>query len=83
MMKRFIVTKEQLNEYVEKKKAEKVFYEILAELHKNQKHLNESVSKQNVNQSVIDNYKRKNLITPLVNEMLIKYGIINEKHQIL
>lgn len=82
-MKKFIVTKAQLNEYIEKKKADKVFYDMVADLHQNQKYLNESVSKHGVNQSIIDNYKRKNLITPKVNEMLIKYGIINEKHQII
>lgn len=82
-MKKFIVTKAQLNEYIEKKKADKVFYDIVADLHQNQKYLNESVSKSGVNQSIIDNYTRKNLITPKVNEMLIKYGIINEKHQII
>jgi len=82
-MKRFIVTKAQLNEYVEKKKAEKVFYDILADLHANHKFLNENISRNHVNQSVIDNYMRKNLITPKVNEMLVKHGIINEKHQII
>jgi hypothetical protein len=82
-MKKFIVTKAQLNEYIEKKKAEKVFFDILADLHQNQKYLNENISKHHVKQSVIDNYYRKNLITPKVNEMLIRYGIINEKQQII
>jgi hypothetical protein len=82
-MRKFIVTRAQLNEYIENKKAEKVFYDIVADLHNNQKFLNESISKERVNQSVIDNYVRKNLITPKVNEMLVKYGIINENHQIL
>lgn len=82
-MKKFIVTKEQLNEYIERKKADRVFYDILADLHRNHKNLNENVSKTGANQSIIDNYRRKNLITPHVNEMLIKYGIINEKQQIL
>ena len=82
-MKKFIVTKAQLNEYIENKKAEKVFYDIITDLHENQKHLNENVSKERVNQSVIDNYARKNFITPKVNEMLIKHRIINEKRQII
>lgn len=82
-MKTFIVTKAQLNEYVEKKKANKVFYDIVADLHSNSKNLNENVSVINVNQSVIDNYSRKNLITPRVNEMLIMNGIINEKGEII
>lgn len=82
-MKRLIVTKAQLNEYIEKKKAEKVFYEIVANLHATRKNLNENISRGKVNQSMIDNYTRKNLITPKVNEMLIKYGIINEKREII
>lgn len=82
-MRRFIVTKEQLDEYVEKKRTEKVFYDIVADLHETNKFLNESISKDRVNQSVIDNYGRKNLITPKVNEMLVKYGIVNEKREII
>jgi len=82
-MRRFIVTKEQLAEYVEKKRTEKVFYDIVADLHETNKFLNESISKDRVNQSVIDNYERKNLITPRVNEMLVKYGIVNEKREII
>jgi hypothetical protein len=82
-MKRFIVTKEQLNEYIRRKKSEKVFYDILECLHKNTKHLNENVSHKKANQTVIDDYQRKGLITPMVYEMLIKYKIIDEKHEIM
>ena len=82
-MKRFIVTRAQLNEYIENKKAEKVFYEIVADLHATRKNLNENISRGRVNQSVIDNYTRKNRITPKVNEMLVKHGIVNEKREII
>ena len=82
-MRTFIVTKQQLNEYVEKKRTERVFYDIVADLHETNKYLNESISKDRVNQSVIDNYVRKNLITPRVNEMLVKHGIIDEKREII
>jgi hypothetical protein len=82
-MKRFILTKEQLTEYFETKKAEKVFYEIMERLHKNVKFLNESVSPKKANQSVIDDYRRKNLITPRVSEMLIKSKIVNENYEII
>jgi ferritin-like protein len=82
-MKRFLVTQTQLNEYVERKKAEKVFYDILESLHKNVKFLNENVSHKKANQSVIEDYNRKNLITPRVYEMLTKNKIINEKHEII
>jgi len=82
-MKKFIVTTAQLNEYIEKKKAEKVFYEIMESLHTNVKMLSENVSHEKVNQSVINNYERKKLITPLVYEMLVKNKIVNENHQII
>jgi hypothetical protein len=82
-MKRFIVRKEQLVEYVEKKKSEKVFYDILECMHDNTKYLNENISHIKANQSIIDDYKRKNLITSKVYEMLIKNKIINEDYKIL
>jgi hypothetical protein len=82
-MKRIILTDAQLNEYVERKKSEKIFYDILEELHKNVKFLNENISHEKANLSVIENYKRKNLITPRVFEMLIKHKIINENYEIM
>jgi hypothetical protein len=82
-MRRIIVTTEQLKTFVENKQSEKIFYDIVADLHLNRKNLNENVSIGGANQSIIDNYSRKNLITPKVNEMLIKYGVINEKREIL
>jgi len=82
-MKRFIVTQKQLNEYVERKKSEKIFYDILENLHKNVKFLNENVSRTKANLAIIENYKRKNLITSKVYEMLIKHKIINEKYEII
>jgi len=82
-MATYIIKKSQLNEYVEKKKAEKIFYDIMESLHKNSKFLNENVSRQKVNQSVINNYIRKNLITPRVHEMLVKNNIINQKNEII
>jgi len=82
-MKRYIVTKKQLNEYLENKKAEKIFYDIVESLSKNTKFLNENVSHKKANQSVINDYKRKNLMTSKVYEMLIKYQIIDENNQII
>jgi len=82
-MKRIIVRQEHLNEFVEKKKAERVFYRIVEDLHKNVKFLNENVSHKKANQSIIENYKRKNLITPRVYEMLVKHKIINEMSEII
>lgn len=82
-MATYIVKKSQLNEYVERKKSEKVFYDIVESLHKNNKYLNENVSCNKANQSVINNYMRKNLITPRVHEMLVKNKIINQKNEII
>jgi hypothetical protein len=82
-MKRIILTEAQLREYVDRKKSEKIFYDILADLHKNVKYLKESVSVEKANLAIIENYQRKNLITPRVSEMLIKHKIINEKHEII
>jgi len=82
-MKRLIVKQSQLVEYVERKKAEKIFYDIVESLHKNVKFLNENVSHKKVNQSIIEDYERKNLITPRVYDILVKYKIIDNKNEIL
>jgi hypothetical protein len=82
-MSRYIITEAQLREYVETKKSEKIFYDILEDLHKNVKFLNENISRQRTSQTIIENYKRKDLLTPRVIEMLIKNKIINEKHEII
>lgn len=81
--KRLIVTKAQLNEYVENKKAEKVFYEIVESLYNNKKYLKENISIEKANYAIIENFKRKGLVTGKVEEMLVKHKIINEKNKIL
>ncbi len=83
MKRRLILTRKQLNEYIENKKSERIFYEIVEDLHKNEKFLNENILKNSANRAVIDNYKRKNLITPKVFEMLVKNKIIDESYEIL
>jgi hypothetical protein len=82
-MKRIIVTRKQLEEFVEKKKADKVFYSIIENLHKNAKFLNENISEKKANQLIIDDFRRKNLITTRVQELLVKHNIINEKWEII
>jgi len=82
-MKRFILTESQLKEYVENKKAEKIFYDIVEQLHKNKKFLNENVSHKKANQSVIEGFKRKKLITPKVEGLLVKHKIMNENYEII
>lgn len=82
-MKRIIITKKQLNEYIEIKKSEKIFYEIANLMYNNIHFLNENISFKNANQTIINDYKRKNLITPKVYEMLIKHNIINENYEII
>lgn len=82
-MKRFIVKKQQLIEYVEKKKSDKIFYDILEHLNRNVSLLTENVSHKKANQSVIDDYVRRNVITEKVAEMLVKYKITDEMGQII
>ena len=83
IMKRFILTEAQLVEYVEIKKAEKIFYDIVEQIHKNQKYLKEGVSINKANQSVIDSFNKKNLVTSRVQEMLVKFRITNQKCEII
>jgi hypothetical protein len=82
-MKRFILTEQQLREYVDSKKSERVFYDILEQIHRNQKFLNENVSHKKANQSVIDKFMSKKLINQKVAEMLIKHKITDETGQII
>jgi len=82
-MKRLVVTKKQLNEFIEIKKAEKIYYDILENIHNNMKFLNENISLKKANLSVIENFQRKGQITPRVYEMLIKHNIINDKYEII
>ena len=57
-MNTYILTEAQLQEYVETKKSEKIFYDILEDLHKNVKFLNENISRERANQTIIENYKK-------------------------
>lgn len=82
-MKRFIVTEFQLKEFIKLKKAEKIFYNILEQIHRNEKFLNENISHKNANQSIIDDYKNKNIITPEVHELLMKHNILDDNYQII
>lgn len=82
-MKRFIVTKKQLNEYIEMKKADNIFYDIIYDIYKNGKYLKENVSLEKANQNIIDKYNKKKLINTRVNESLIKFGIIDNNTKII
>ena len=82
-MKKIIVKKEQLEEYIERKQTDKIYYNIMTELHKNMKYLNENISLKKSNQSVIDDYRQKNIINTKVLEMLVKHKIINDNYEIL
>ena len=83
MGKKYVITQKQLTEYVEKKRADKTFYDILESLYKNKRYLKEDTLKGKANQTVINDYKRKNLITPMVHEMLIKFNVIDENYEII
>ena len=82
-MKRFLVTKKQLIEYVEKKKAEKTFNAILTDMHNNSRYLSENVSVVKANKNVLKEYERKKMLTPKVKKMLEEYNLLNEKSTVL
>ena len=82
-MKKFILKKEQLLEFINGKRDEKMCYEIISKLHKNSKLLNENMSNKSANQLVIDTYLRKNLITRGTLNMLIELNVINENNEII
>jgi len=83
MKKRIIITETQLKEYIERKKAKKIFSLILEEMHKNSKLLNDNISLNDANQTIIENYKRKNLLNSHVQKLLKEYKIIDRKGQII
>ena len=78
MNKKIIVRESQLREYIKRKKNNKVFCEIIESLYKNSKFLSEHISKEKTNKSIIENYKRKGLITPEIENLLKEYQIIKE-----
>lgn len=79
MKKRFVVTEEQLREYVERKKGEKTFSSIIEALHKNSRFLGEGISLEKANQTVIEFYRKNGKITEYVERLLNEYGIIDER----
>lgn len=83
MKKRIIVTEAQLNEYIERKKAKKIFGEILKEMYNNSKHLDSKISLNNANQTIIESYKRKNLLNKHVQNLLKENMITDDKGQII
>jgi hypothetical protein len=75
-MKTFIVRKEQIIEYVERKKSEKIFESIIVDIYNTNKLLNENISRNKASQDIINKYKKNKMITPRVEEMLIKFKIM-------
>lgn len=82
-MKKIILTEQQLKDYIERKKAQKTFNSILTDMYNNSKNLNENISINKANQTIIENYRLKNLLTPDVLKMLNEYGLTNNKGQII
>lgn len=83
MKKNFIVTKEQLNEYMKRKKAQKVFFSILEDMQKNSKNLNEQISIDKANKSIIYKYKNNNKINEHVQKLLKEYSLIDENENLI
>lgn len=79
MKKRFILTEQQLNKYIEDKKSQKIVNDILEEMYKNSKNLNESISLEKANATILEKYERRNLLTPSVIKKLNEYKLMSKK----
>ncbi len=81
--KNFIVTKSQLNEYVENKKSKKIFDSIISDFDRNRKSLKENMSLMKANNLTLEKYKRENKLNSRVLDLLKEYSIVNDKGEIL
>lgn len=82
-MGRIIITKKQLNEYLNKKKNEKYFYQILESIYFGNTNLKSDSQKLNYKQSIIDNLVNKGIMTKSLHESLVKHNIINDDLKII
>jgi len=80
---RLIVRKEQLLEYIERKKANKVFDSILEEMYANSKLLKENISLDKANKRIIEKYKNNKQLTPKVIKLLEDHNLIKEDKEII
>jgi len=80
-MKKFIVTEEQLREYIEKKKAQKVFDKILESMYLHTKHL--LIPAKDAKNAVLEEFRRKNQITPKVEELLKEHNLLEDNTKVL
>ena len=80
---KYIVTKEQLLEYIKRKKAKKIFESILEEMYENSKSLNENISLEKANKRIIDKYQENKQLTPNVIKLLKEHNLIKEDEQII
>lgn len=83
MKKRIVVTKTQLQEYIERKKDEKIFNSILEEMRKNSKYLKNEISLNEANQTIIEKYKIKKQINSRVQKLLEDYNIVDSTGRII
>lgn len=79
MKKRFILTEQQLNKYIEDKKSQKIVNDILEEMYKNSKNLNESISLEKANATILEKYEKRKLLTPSVIKKLNEYKLMSKK----
>lgn len=83
MRRRIIVTENQLKNYVNYKKDNKVFYEIVEAIYRNNKNINENMSKRKINQTIIDYYDKIGLLTESVVKMLGEHGLTDKNNNII
>lgn len=70
MKKRIILKKSQLEEYINKKKSQKIYEEIMVKLYHNVKFLNESINLNKANKSIIDFYEKNGKLNDSVKKLL-------------
>ena len=78
MEKRFIVTKNQIREYVRRRRDTQTLYEIVLKVYDSRKHLNENFSQEKFNRTVLNTYKEKGLLSESLIEQLRKLDIMAE-----
>lgn len=80
--KKYILTKKQLNEFVENKINNKLFFDIIEKFNFINENVNNKLNKS-IKQTIIDDLFNKQIINELIRNELIKYSIIDINNKIL
>jgi hypothetical protein len=80
--KKYILTKNQLNEFIESKINNKLFFDIIEKFNFINENVNNKLNKS-TKQTILDDLFNKNIINESVRNELIKYSIIDFDNKIL